>query len=70
MHRRFLSLPEVAQWAGVSKSTVLRYTEAGTFPPKVRLGPGRVAWSRHELENWAQERATTSGVSVEPESVG
>jgi predicted DNA-binding transcriptional regulator AlpA len=68
MYKRFLPLPEVAGWAGVSKSTVLRWCAVGRFPQKVRLGPGRVAWDFHELERWAQERATASGVPSEPES--
>ena len=70
MYRRFLSLPETALWVGVSKSTVLRWAEAGLFPPKVRLGPNRISWDLHALERWAEERATGAGVSVEPGSVG
>jgi prophage regulatory protein len=54
--RRFLSLLEVAEWAGVSRSTVLRWEAAGTFPRRVRLGPNRVAWDLHALEAWADSR--------------
>lgn len=57
MIRRYLSLLETAEWAGVSRSTVLRWSAVGVFPAKVRLGPGRVAWDLQELERWARSRA-------------
>jgi prophage regulatory protein len=54
--RRFLSLSEAAEFAGISKSTLLRYQAKGLFPKRRRLGPGRVAWDRLELEAWAENR--------------
>jgi len=50
---RFLRLPEVAQWAGVSPSTIARWEAAGEFPPRRRLGRNVIAWSISELDAWA-----------------
>ena len=58
VEKKFLSLPETADFAGISKSTVLRYVKRGIFPPPKRLGPGRVGWSIEELEAWAAARET------------
>jgi prophage regulatory protein len=54
--RRFLSLPEVVEWAGISRSSLLRYEAQGHFPPRVRLGPGRIGWDVKDLEAWADQR--------------
>jgi prophage regulatory protein len=54
--RRFLNLNETAKFAGISRSTLLRYEKADLFPRRRRLGPGRVAWAVSELEAWADAR--------------
>ena len=55
MEQRFLSAKETARYAGISRSTLFRWEQSGRFPPRRRLGPGRVAWDRVELEAWAEE---------------
>ena len=50
----FLKAPEVCTYTSLSRATLYRYMEAGTFPKTVRLGPGRVAWRREDVERWCR----------------
>lgn len=49
---RFLSLPEVVRLTGLSRSSVCRLEQAGTFPQRIRLSPRRVAWLESEVRRW------------------
>ena len=51
-----LSKAAVATWLGVSPSTVDRWAKAGLFPPRLRLGPGRVGWAQSTVQAWLSER--------------
>ncbi|RMB39166.1 AlpA family transcriptional regulator [Sphingomonas sp. PP-F2F-G114-C0414] len=53
---RILPKAAVASWLGVSASTVDRWTKAGAFPPRLRLGPGRVGWSQSTVQAWLDAR--------------
>jgi len=50
-----LSPSAVAAWLGVHETTIHRWVRVGTFPPKVRLGPGRVGFARSKVEAWLTE---------------
>jgi excisionase family DNA binding protein len=53
-----LSVQEVAERLGVHVTTLYRWCNAGTFVPKVRLGPGRVGFASDDVDGWlAQRRA-------------
>ncbi|MFC1660333.1 helix-turn-helix transcriptional regulator [Gemmatimonadota bacterium] len=56
IRKRFLNLREVAEFCGVSRSSVLRWEQDGLFPARRRLGPARVGWDLEELEEWAAAR--------------
>ena len=55
---KFYRLPDVLGITGVSRSTLLRWIEAGEFPSPVRLSSkGRsVAWSSADIEQWQAGR--------------
>jgi predicted DNA-binding transcriptional regulator AlpA len=40
----------------VSASTVDRWSKTGAFPPRLRLGPGRVGWSQSTVQAWIDAR--------------
>ncbi|NOY46285.1 MAG: helix-turn-helix domain-containing protein [Deltaproteobacteria bacterium] len=46
---RLISVAELEQILGVSKSTIYRWIRAGNLPPPRRIGPRRVGWWEDEL---------------------
>lgn len=53
-----LSIHDVASRIGVHITTLDRWCAAGTFVPKIRLGPGRVGFAAEDVDGWlAQRRA-------------
>lgn len=51
-----LSKAAVANLLGVSPSSIDRWTRAGTFPAKIKLGPARIGWRKAAVEAWLAER--------------
>ena len=47
-----LTRREVEAEVGLSRSTIYRMIEAGTFPPPRRISAGTVRWPRSEIEKW------------------
>ena len=41
---RFLHLPEVLDLVGVTRSTLYRWMDAGTFPKQISVGGNTVVW--------------------------
>lgn len=66
----FMSVDEVLQRIGISKTTLQDWCQLGYFPSPVRLGlmrstgrPSRVGFLRAEVEAWVCEKAAQSRVS-------
>lgn len=53
---RLIKLREVMALTGLSKSTLYRKIDAGTFPPPVVLGPRAVACRESEVLAWIASR--------------
>ena len=53
----FIRWKELQELTGLSRSTVLRWEEAGKFPKRKKLGPRVIAWSREEVETWIAARS-------------
>lgn len=53
---RLLRMRDVMRETGLSRRTIERRVNAGTFPGRIRLGPQSVAWSEREIEAWKQEQ--------------
>ena len=58
---RYLRLPEVLTFVGVSWRTLARWEREGCFPKRYKIGPRIVAWKKSEITDWflARETATT-----------
>jgi predicted DNA-binding transcriptional regulator AlpA len=53
---RIIDKRELAQLIPYSQSQIRRLEESGSFPLRVRLGPGRVGWPLREVLHWLQVR--------------
>lgn len=56
MSEKLLSLSDVIELTGLSKTSIWRAQKEGTFPASYSLSPGRVAWKASEIERWIEER--------------
>ena len=56
---RILRLPEVSRATGLSRSTIFRLVQAGSFPSSVRLTARTIGWRIDEVEAWIAARAAT-----------
>ena len=60
---KMLRLPEVEAATGLSRTTIWRKEQAGTFPKRRRLASSLVAWRSDEVETWIEDRPV---VDAEP----
>lgn len=53
---RLLTGQELQALIPYSRTHIHRLEKAGCFPPRVQIGPNRVAWSQKEVERWIEDR--------------
>ena len=53
---QFLRLPEVLNLVGVTRSTLYRWMEAGTFPRQISVGGNTVVWVESDVTKWMQDQ--------------
>ena len=53
---RFISVAEVLDRIGFSRTHLYRKINAGTFPKPVPLGPKKVGFLESEIVDWMEER--------------
>jgi prophage regulatory protein len=51
-----LTRRQVEAEVGMSRSTIYRMMEAGTFPTPMRIAPRCVRWPRSEIERWKADQ--------------
>ncbi len=56
MTERFISVAEVLDRVGFSRTHLYRKINAGSFPSPVPLGPQKVAFLESEILQWMDER--------------
>jgi prophage regulatory protein len=49
---RMLRLPEVLKRTGLSRSTLYRKVDAGTFPHQIPISTRCAAWRQSAVEDW------------------
>ena len=47
-----LRLKQVGAETGLSRSSIYRAIQAGTFPSSISLGPRSVGWRRGDIDAW------------------
>jgi prophage regulatory protein len=53
---KILRLRDVLADTGLSRTTVYRLIQAGSFPPGVRLSDRAVGWPEEVVEQWKESR--------------
>ena len=56
MTNRILRQKDVQKITGLSRSTIYRHINAGTFPAPVKLTERLIGWHSHDISNWMSER--------------
>ena len=56
----FIRLNKVIGITALSRPTVYRLMKQGKFPKQVQLGERSVAWILEEVEQWMEDRITSS----------
>jgi len=56
----FVLVPETVKLTGCPRSTILKYTKLGLFPPMIRLLGNRIAFNRANVEAWIETRLDVS----------
>jgi predicted DNA-binding transcriptional regulator AlpA len=56
----FVLVPETVKMTGCPRSTILKYTKLGQFPPMVRLLGDRIAFVRADVQNWIDSRVNSA----------
>lgn len=59
---RLLPWDRVHDMTGLSRSTAWRLTQAGVFPSRVSISPGRVGWWESELTAWKALRGSAKAI--------
>jgi predicted DNA-binding transcriptional regulator AlpA len=59
----FIHIPETVKLTSCARSTLIKHSELGLFPPMVRLLGGRIAFVRSQVQSWVDSRlASVQGV--------
>ena len=61
MEARILRRPEVERLTLLSKASIYRQMQMGTFPMPLKLGQRAVAWRANEIHEWIASRARATG---------
>ena len=56
----FVLVPETVKLTNCPRSTILKYTKLGLFPPMVRLLGDRIAFVRADVDAWIETRLDAS----------
>ena len=56
----FVLVPETVKMTGCPRSTILKYSKLGLFPPMVRLLGDRIAFNRADVQAWIDSRVTSA----------
>jgi len=51
-HDNLLRLPEVRARCKLSRTTIYRKMNAGTFPRSIRISEGVTAWYESDIDTW------------------
>ncbi len=53
---KLIKLKDVIAMTSLSKASVYRQMNTGTFPLPIRIGPRSVSWILSEIEEWIESK--------------
>ncbi len=56
----FIHIPETVKLTSCARSTLIKHSELGLFPPMVRLLGGRIAFIRADVQSWIDSRVASA----------
>ena len=56
----FISVKEAITLTGCPRSTIIKHSKTGQFPPTIRLIGDRIAFVRADVEAWIETRLDAS----------
>lgn len=56
----FIHIPETVKLTNCARSTLIKHSELGLFPPMVRLLGNRIAFNRAAVQQWIDERLASA----------
>ncbi len=57
---KMVSMAEVIERLGLSRSTIFLMVKSGTFPAPIKLGVRRIAWRVTTIDKWIKDREAIS----------
>ena len=61
LSERLLKSSEVEEMVGLSRPTLWRRQQLGTFPSRLQVGPNSVRWKESEILEWIQNCQRVNG---------
>ena len=60
MNSPFISLKETTALTGFPRSTLIKHSATGQFPPLIRLLGNRIAFVRADVQAWIDKRVNST----------
>ena len=60
MNSPFISLKETTALTGCPRSTLIKHSKTGQFPPLIRLLGDRIAFVRADVQAWIDKRVNST----------
>ena len=60
MNSPFISLKETTAFTGFPRSTLIKHSKTGQFPPLIRLLGNRIAFVRADVQAWIDKRVNST----------
>ena len=61
---RIFRFPEVVRLTGLSRATIYRLEQNGSFPARIKLSQNAVGWNSDDVEAWMIARMNRSASEV------
>jgi len=64
MSKRIIRLPQVKSFTGLSRSTIYRRMDDGTFPKSISIGGRLQGWLESDIQGWITEQIEAAGLEA------